>query len=208
MMAERDGAKSGIRDMVAASKGYLYRRAGNEARSTNASLDHVTGALSAFNKIRLAARAGASSVYKARRRRTAFICPSSSTSAHSAATRNFSTVAQLFLLKTCLDVERVERASESACWAPWPSPHGLWGWPCRQFLTQACGYRGGAKRHRKILRDNIQGITKPVRTPSSLCFGRLCLTSFGTCNRPSVVSPAVVVLSVSLALSTKRLVVF
>lgn len=24
--------------------------------------------------------------------------------------------------------------------------------------------RGGAKRHRKILRDNIQGITKPVRT--------------------------------------------
>lgn len=25
--------------------------------------------------------------------------------------------------------------------------------------------RGGAKRHRKILRDNIQGITKPVRFP-------------------------------------------
>lgn len=24
--------------------------------------------------------------------------------------------------------------------------------------------RGGAKRHRKILRDNIQGITKPVST--------------------------------------------
>ena len=23
--------------------------------------------------------------------------------------------------------------------------------------------KGGAKRHRKILRDNIQGITKPVR---------------------------------------------
>ena len=27
-------------------------------------------------------------------------------------------------------------------------------------------YRGGAKRHRKILRDNIQGITKPVRRRS------------------------------------------
>ncbi|KAH9849074.1 histone-fold-containing protein, partial [Lenzites betulinus] len=36
---------------------------------------------------------------------------------------------------TCLAVERVERVSESA---------------------------GGAKRHRKILRDNIQGITKPA----------------------------------------------
>ena len=57
LMAERDGAKSGIRDMVAASKGYLYRRARNEARSTNASLDHVTGALSAFNKIRFDPRA-------------------------------------------------------------------------------------------------------------------------------------------------------
>ena len=27
-------------------------------------------------------------------------------------------------------------------------------------------FRGGAKRHRKILRDNIQGITKPVRVPA------------------------------------------
>ncbi|KAF9242827.1 hypothetical protein BU15DRAFT_86638 [Melanogaster broomeanus] len=27
--------------------------------------------------------------------------------------------------------------------------------------------KGGAKRHRKILRDNIQGITKPVRYPPS-----------------------------------------
>ena len=57
MMMERDGAKSGIRDMVAASKEYLYRRAKTEARSTNASLDHVTGALSAFNKIRFDPRA-------------------------------------------------------------------------------------------------------------------------------------------------------
>ncbi|KAI0259152.1 histone-fold-containing protein [Gloeopeniophorella convolvens] len=38
-------------------------------------------------------------------------------------------------LLSCLDAERAERVSESA---------------------------GGAKRHRKILRDNIQGITKPA----------------------------------------------
>ena len=29
-------------------------------------------------------------------------------------------------------------------------------------LFSVDGDRGGAKRHRKILRDNIQGITKPV----------------------------------------------
>jgi hypothetical protein len=28
--------------------------------------------------------------------------------------------------------------------------------------------KGGAKRHRKILRDNIQGITKPVRDTHTL----------------------------------------
>ena len=33
------------------------------------------------------------------------------------------------------------------------------------FSFVACLIRGGAKRHRKILRDNIQGITKPaIRT--------------------------------------------
>lgn len=32
---------------------------------------------------------------------------------------------------------------------------------CSQIGCQGLG-KGGAKRHRKILRDNIQGITKPV----------------------------------------------
>ena len=45
--------------------------------------------------------------------------------------------------------------------------------------------KGGAKRHRKILRDNIQGITKPA-----------------------IVLPAVVESSVSLVSSMKRLVEF
>jgi histone H4 len=30
--------------------------------------------------------------------------------------------------------------------------------------------KGGAKRHRKILRDNIQGITKPVSSATSMFF--------------------------------------
>ena len=30
--------------------------------------------------------------------------------------------------------------------------------------------KGGAKRHRKILRDNIQGITKPVSPATSMFF--------------------------------------
>lgn len=30
--------------------------------------------------------------------------------------------------------------------------------------------KGGAKRHRKILRDNIQGITKPAIRTSTLSF--------------------------------------
>ena len=31
--------------------------------------------------------------------------------------------------------------------------------------------KGGAKRHRKILRDNIQGITKPVCVSCTTCCG-------------------------------------
>ena len=34
-------------------------------------------------------------------------------------------------------------------------------WPFIHAVPQGLG-KGGAKRHRKILRDNIQGITKPV----------------------------------------------
>jgi len=52
----------------------------------------------------------------------------------------------------CLDAERVERVSESQFF----SLRGL-------AVTDHWAGRGGAKRHRKILRDNIQGITKPVR---------------------------------------------
>ena len=37
--------------------------------------------------------------------------------------------------------------------------------------------KGGAKRHRKILRDNIQGITKPVRSAFLRVF-RLSLTPY------------------------------
>ena len=33
--------------------------------------------------------------------------------------------------------------------------------------------KGGAKRHRKILRDNIQGITKPVSCLVMLCCPQL-----------------------------------
>ena len=37
--------------------------------------------------------------------------------------------------------------------------------------------KGGAKRHRKILRDNIQGITKPA-------IRRFFLATFGACLPP------------------------
>lgn len=48
----------------------------------------------------------------------------------------------------------MERASESEL--PWNL--GQWD----GILTDTLCARGGAKRHRKILRDNIQGITKPA----------------------------------------------
>ena len=60
--------------------------------------------------------------------------------------------------------------------------------------------KGGAKRHRKVLRDNIQGITKVNR----FIFIEFIL-SFDF-SPPSAVSLAVVVSSVSPASSMRRLV--
>ena len=54
-------------------------------------------------------------------------------------------------VETCLDAAKVERVSESASF-------GVLATVLRLTIFN----RGGAKRHRKILRDNIQGITKPV----------------------------------------------
>jgi hypothetical protein len=66
--------------------------------------------------------------------------------------------------------------------------------------------RGGAKRHRKILRDNIQGITKPVRSRTSMVFFNNILTV--PLARPFAVLPDVEVLSVSQVSFTKKHVVF
>ena len=67
-------------------------------------------------------------------------------------------------------------------------PHRRWRWKnilLTRLLTGGKGGKGlgkgGAKRHRKILRDNIQGITKPAirrlarrggvkRISASMCF--------------------------------------
>ena len=71
--------------------------------------------------------------------------------------------------------------------------------------------KGGAKRHRKILRDNIQGITKPVRldsVPLAFWFPRGLTHVSYAMHRLFVVLPVVVVSSVSPVSSTKRLVVF
>jgi histone H4 len=54
----------------------------------------------------------------------------------------------------CLAAEKVERVSESECLLEGVTFRN--SWISDSLLT--C--RGGAKRHRKILRDNIQGITK------------------------------------------------
>ncbi|KAF8753713.1 protein heterodimerization [Rhizoctonia solani] len=53
--------------------------------------------------------------------------------------------------KTCLAAEKVERVSESESTAA-----------ILLFKANHGSIQGGAKRHRKILRDNIQGITKPA----------------------------------------------
>ena len=59
--------------------------------------------------------------------------------------------------KSCLGVEREERVLESVySFIPFRFTSST--------VSCSCSFpRGGAKRHRKILRDNIQGITKPVR---------------------------------------------
>jgi hypothetical protein len=68
-------------------------------------------------------------------------------------------------------------------------------------------FRGGAKRHRKILRDNIQGITK-------VCIPLPSFRNYPNTNCPrhrsllSVVLLVVVVSSVSLASSMRRHEVF
>ena len=69
-------------------------------------------------------------------------------------------------------------------------------WKVRiQYLTLSCSdttyglCRGGAKRHRKILRDNIQGITKPVCHLFTVFTSYISLNKFA---RPFVVSLAVV----------------
>lgn len=49
----------------------------------------------------------------------------------------------------------MERVSESGCLLTTTQRFATNGYPSL-FI------RGGAKRHRKILRDNIQGITKPA----------------------------------------------
>ena len=66
--------------------------------------------------------------------------------------------------------------------------------------------KGGAKRHRKILRDNIQGITKPVcfSPPYSLLCAVLTAHKIA---RLFVALPAVEVSNVFPASSTKRPVV-
>jgi len=54
--------------------------------------------------------------------------------------------------------------------ACYPSAFSLPPFPSTQFLYNMSGRgkggkglgKGGAKRHRKVLRDNIQGITKPA----------------------------------------------
>jgi histone H4 len=46
-------------------------------------------------------------------------------------------------------------------------------WTQLIFAHYSHSSRGGAKRHRKILRDNIQGITKV--SPTELCFGSVLI---------------------------------
>lgn len=94
----------------------------------------------------------------------------------------------------------------------------LHAWLCLlgvySFLIVSClaPGRGGAKRHRKILRDNIQGITKPVR-----CCLFIIIPIYMFCGpthndvwllhvlRLFVVWPVVAELSVSRVLFMKRL---
>ena len=73
------------------------------------------------------------------------------------------------------------------------------------MFTQGLG-KGGAKRHRKILRDNIQGITKPVSFLFAVIYGALFTKPHHF--RPFVASPVVVVSNESPASFTKRLAVF
>ena len=69
--------------------------------------------------------------------------------------------------------------------------------------------KGGAKRHRKVLRDNIQGITK-VRTisswPGPASTHMIIPHPLFRHSLPSAVWLAVVVSSVSLDSSTRKLV--
>ena len=100
-------------------------------------------------------------------------------------------------------------------------------WPQKLYTMSGRGKggkglgKGGAKRHRKVLRDNIQGITK-VCEDSTACMARLSLfprlasiyndaidnaeadAMRSPCSLPFAVSPVVVVSSESVVLSTRR----